>query len=161
MDGHENLKNTLIEFSRTIHNLLLDENVNTNSDFRKAYSNGYILDIGIIEEDDGSLSCTVIELNPFLRTTGAGLFSWNEVYVYKLFIFLFFLIKRFSDKLIESGDNSFVELRLLYTIRENIGGLLNDVILPALDINEKPYYFYFADVQVPGYFDRILGCNLI
>merc|ERR1712137_655402 len=127
--GHKKLKDTLIQCWETVHRRLLDLAklpVDCAQEFIRAYKAGYILDIGIIEKDDGELDCTVIELNPFQRTTGAALFTWNEV-----------------DIIIENGHNQDPELRFLRHPRENIGQLMSEVILPALDTKEDPYDFYY------------------
>ncbi|CAF2143705.1 unnamed protein product [Rotaria magnacalcarata] len=66
----QNIKNTIIQYWQQKIEPLLDP-------FKEKYSK-YIIDIGLIENSiSNEMECVVIELNPFARGTGAGLFHWT------------------------------------------------------------------------------------
>jgi hypothetical protein len=75
----------------------------------------YILDVGLLA--DGS--CVAIELNPYARTTGAGLFDWNE-------------------SVLESGP---LELRLNSNLSENSNKWWEVICEPILEGKDDVPHF--------------------
>ena len=76
----DKLKNAIIAFWEQMHQLLVAETV--PEQFRNFYREGYIIDFAVFLNEDLSYGATVIELNPYARSTGACLFDWNEMFVF-------------------------------------------------------------------------------